>query len=652
MRWSAKSYGLLILVLFFCGEASAQWKTVYYQETYTDTLYIIGQDTEKTLEGFYFPPYEYLETALLSAYDLSTNLTASAHVPGVQPEHHVWQKSFEKPLKFDQHSTSIYMRAYAKDVTAYSLHFYVAEKQQWITSTYEVEKEGYQVPTIEGFSSWLEDEDDAATHAISHLAITVEVKEAREPVFALGEFVIQNSYEEEVTALQPFINRLYGMDPLLGYDVSNPLTYSTELVSTTPEAFSACKHCQGSYSMIGKAEEQEGPMVLRLLREAIRYYPYYEEKALDRAVVEAKLNEIVSVYGQQVQGKALIDALSNFVFSTFHDPHFKIEPPKKRTRRGIFPTRLFEINDRFYVAASFAPELDSWLNKEVTAVNGIVVDALLDSLAELQYGSPDRRKRLALTQMTEGFTDSIRLTFVGEPEQLLVTRTRRPKIPTSFRTKSLDFKMLDGDVAYFTIRKWELGVFLEFLNHWDQIQAAKGLILDLRNNGGGESMAAMRMFSLFIDEATTYNYSLSYVGNRQENTVIKPNNRHYFPADKRVVVLGNELTGCASEEFILAMTRLENCTFFSASHTGGSLASVTDFYFPSGLRFRTNSAADKNYFPGDQIIEDHGIAPDIKLIYNSIYDLAPYNNTLLVKSIEMLKEQRQSTGLVMEGLKE
>ncbi|MDW3191849.1 MAG: S41 family peptidase [Cytophagales bacterium] len=635
--------GLVVLIITtgFQAPVIAQWKVVFSQQQLKQDFYSLRADNYQSEPGYYFPPYEYLEEPLTDGYNLleAVGKEGKTGLPLASGElQEVWEKNFEPMLDFYADSTILYQRVLARYIDAYAIHFFLPDEQRWLTKRYSIKHEGYQVPGDEDISDWSEQELPAYFR-VGKMAITVSQAEPRAYEFTVGDLVLRNGYREIVEAQQPFINRLFDRDPLLGYDIKRPSGYSPSLIANSPESFYACKDCRGSYSVIGSEEDKEAPLVVKILDLSLQYYPYYEEKGLDKAEIYNDFQQIVENHQHKPEDEFL-PKLEQFVFETFQDPHFRVEVPKQKAKRGIFPLRLYDINNKLFIAASFKEELDPLLNKEVIKVNGIEASYLLDSLTNLQYGAQDRRRRLALTQMTEAFqSDAITITYLEEncnPTEIVVERTRKPRVPPGFRAKSYEFKMLEGDIAYFRILKWQLGVYLRFLNHWEEIQQAKGLIIDLRNNGGGEALGAMRMFSLFIPHAKPYNYSYSYVGNKKETTVIKPNKERSFPVDQRVVILGNELTGCASEEFILAMTRLDNVLFFSGNNTGGSLASVYDFYFPSGLRFRTNSAADKNYFPGDKVIEDQGIEPDVWMKYSSIYDLAPYENTLLNKGVELL----------------
>lgn len=643
MKQLYRSHFITTIAVFAFNLALGQWRTVYMENEITNQLYSLRSTGYFSDEEFYFPPYEYLEEALTDGVSLAENAgnnIDNKELNGLDADGLAWEITFKPTLNFHTDSTKFYQRSYTSNVTSYSIHLYIDDLDKWFSKEFQISHQGYQIPIETDFEDWSEELN--GTYQVSKILFTIDNEANGVTDVIFGDFKIMNGYDKLVEAYQPFINRLYDVDPLIGYDITNPVRYSESLIARAPEAFSACEHCRGSYNMMNSNDESEAPIVVRLLKEALEYYPYYKEKSLDKTDIYNNFNLILQKYPNFEPEKRLINDLKDLVFNTFHDPHFKIEVPTKKKVAGIFPIRLFEIDQKIYVAASFDESLDQFINKQVSHVNGIQAANLLDSLISHQYGSPDRRKRIAMTQLTEGFEQSeltITLEDKDRQETLNLVRTRRPRVPSSFRAKSLEFKILDNEVAYFRILKWELGVFLSFLNHWEDITNAKGLIIDLRNNGGGESIAVKRMFSLFITDASPINYSLSYLGNKIETTVINPNKKFHYASDKQVIILGNELTGCASEEFILAMTQLNNCQFLSGSLTGGSLASVYDFYFPSGLRFRTNSAADKNYFFDEKIIEDRGIEPDIWIKYSSIYDLAPYNDTLLNKGVEIIKSQ-------------
>jgi C-terminal processing protease CtpA/Prc len=279
------------------------------------------------------------------------------------------------------------------------------------------------------------------------------------------------------------------------------------------------------------------------------------------------------------------------------------------------------------------------LGDVVVAIDNKLINEQVDSLRQLQHGTEDRQERALLASiLARSKTDSCLLTIVcnnQEQKKVLVKYNGKIVIPHNCRPKHLEFKLLDGDIAYFRILGMGGNVYLRFLNHYEEICNSNGLILDLRNNGGGEMIEGMNIFSHFIEHPQVYgNYHTYGNDNNIASFVTLPNNNYSFvDSPLPVVIIGNSYTACASEQFIYNMAKLDNVVFISSDKTAGAFMGMRNLILPSGIVFFVNGMSGKmSLGNSNNIIENKGLEPDIWIPMSKIADLAPYNDILLQKA--------------------
>jgi len=157
-----------------------------------------------------------------------------------------------------------------------------------------------------------------------------------------------------------------------------------------------------------------------------------------------------------------------------------------------------------------------------------------------------------------------------------------------------------------------------------QARQAKGLILDLRNNPGGEDRLAADLAGFFVREPRHYE-SVSYYNrltgrfalNRNEAIAVTPRRVYY---DGEIAILINSRTGSSAEGIPLALRGLPNVTvvgFTPSAASFGVLSSPIEIRLPGGYvaRFPDGRSLDENgEIQGDSNGEGAGGAiPDIRI---------------------------------------
>jgi carboxyl-terminal processing protease len=172
------------------------------------------------------------------------------------------------------------------------------------------------------------------------------------------------------------------------------------------------------------------------------------------------------------------------------------------------------------------------------------------------------------------------------------------------------------------------------MTHVKHISSSRGLILDLRSNGGGNTIVSMSIFSLFVSTPSIFEYS-SNVYDNQSTIVVKPHPGYYI--DNPVVILVDKGTACAAESFAEAMRCGANAIIMGKDErTSGVYANVVDISFPSGIILKTNIFSEQYRVASREQIENRGIKPDILIDINRVKDLFPYDDKCLQSACQYI----------------
>jgi hypothetical protein len=178
----------------------------------------------------------------------------------------------------------------------------------------------------------------------------------------------------------------------------------------------------------------------------------------------------------------------------------------------------------------------------------------------------------------------------------------------------LRYKVLDDNVGYVRYADFSAAIGESGLDYViDKLSLCQGIILDLRNNGGGLLTNSKTLASRFFNEKTTVAYIRHKTGKGHSDfskpypIFVEPSTRLRY--QKPVVVLTNRKCYSATNDFVNAMRYAPNVTIMG-DQTGGGSGLPFSSELPNGwsVRFSACPTYDRDM----QGIE-YGIAPKIPL---------------------------------------
>ena len=202
------------------------------------------------------------------------------------------------------------------------------------------------------------------------------------------------------------------------------------------------------------------------------------------------------------------------------------------------------------------------------------------------------------------------------------------------KTSHVRSEILENNIGYIRLPSFDEDTATEFKNQYNELQTKniKGLILDLRNNGGGVVDEALEIADIMVEKGKT----LLITTSKSDGEKIQESENEKI-INIPVVLLVNENTASASEILTADLKENENAKIVGKNTYGkGIIQTIYTLSDGSGLKLTTNE-----YFtPNRNVINKVGIAPDYEVELPegvSIYSITKENDTQLQKAIQLFE---------------
>ncbi|WP_164914109.1 S41 family peptidase [Aquimarina sediminis] len=268
---------------------------------------------------------------------------------------------------------------------------------------------------------------------------------------------------------------------------------------------------------------------------------------------------------------------------------------------------------------------NSTSNKELFEIVGEVTKSLRDGHSSLIEDQGNPNSLFVTFDLQEGYP-------LGIDESTLETSYGVYRTYTDYATVfNTEIKQLKGEgvinkaiwgtlpqdrkVGYIRIPSWSVEISdKEIEQIFTDIKNTKGLIFDLRGNGGGDPALATKFASYFIDKPIYNGYERFKVGPgtndfAKSHITLQPSNsiNEYI---KPVMVLTDRNVYSASTTFLYSIDPVERIKTIGQK-TGGGSGSVIDGYLANGWYW---SLSTSEFIDTKERHLDDGVEPDIPVI--------------------------------------
>ncbi|MFC1736565.1 S41 family peptidase [Candidatus Hydrogenedentota bacterium] len=314
-------------------------------------------------------------------------------------------------------------------------------------------------------------------------------------------------------------------------------------------------------------------------------------------------------------------------------PEQEIEPRHERLRKQVAKANLK-------------------VGEEITHIDGKTVHETLeeDIYRYISASTPQARELTAYQFLLRGKDKSeARLRVKGlDGIERDVTFTRAPisfggKVPGNFECKDLGDGIVYVNLPSFGSRN----IIGQFDEAFPRIKQAKGLIIDVRKNGGGSSGNGYGIIARLIDKpikgskwkTRQYMPVFRAWGKEEkwyegEASIIRPRGRDRFLGP--VVVLTAVETFSAAEDFVVALHASKRARIVGGK-TGGSTGQPLMIELPGGGR--ATICTKRDTYPDGRDFVGVGVIPDVE-IYPGPADFVAGRDVVLLKGIEELKRMQ------------
>lgn len=294
----------------------------------------------------------------------------------------------------------------------------------------------------------------------------------------------------------------------------------------------------------------------------------------------------------------------------------------------------------YLVPGTPATDAGMQLGTEIIAIDGVPIDEVLTNTfvwAHQTLATPDALRLQQLryaTRFPMGTTVDVTFKNPGEDEQTVSMETVPERDSFSFSSFNngvtglelpVEFEILPSgygvvsiysfsDDEYLTVQLWERMI------RTFKASEVNGIIIDMRNNGGGSGFLADQMAAYFFTEpivvgnSGVYNedYGDFYFDERGEDLLYLPPEELIYDGPVAVIVSPACFSACEFFSYDFTLRDADNTAIVGFYPTGGLGGGVEDFYMPEGIsiRFTVSRAISPD---GSIHIEGQGVAPTVRV---------------------------------------
>lgn len=257
-------------------------------------------------------------------------------------------------------------------------------------------------------------------------------------------------------------------------------------------------------------------------------------------------------------------------------------------------------------------------------------EVLSDMVNELRDGHVNLSSALATSQYRAWF-DSYPRNFSGSIQSIYLKKDY-------VNSSGLTYQILENNIGYIYCSSFSNGIGDGNLDQTlYELRLCDGLIVDVRNNGGGNLTTAQKLAARFTNEKTLVGYMCHKTG-PGHNDFSTPKEVYIEPSDgirwqKKVAVLTNRRSYSATNDFVNSMKQFPNVTIIG-DKTGGGSGLPFSSEIPNGWSIRFS--ASPMFDPQMNQLE-FGIDPDVKVDMTT-EDIQRGKDTIIETACNLLKK--------------
>lgn len=201
--------------------------------------------------------------------------------------------------------------------------------------------------------------------------------------------------------------------------------------------------------------------------------------------------------------------------------------------------------------------------------------------------------------------------------------------------QTVSHKMLEGKMGYILVTSFNKETVKQYEKAIDDLEkkGQKGLIVDLRNNGGGSLTAVIDMLNRMLPKGDLITEKNKVKGDKLYTST---DEQHF---DKPVIVLINEASASSSEVFAGCMQDRGAATLVGVKSFGKGIVQ-TIFSLEKSCGGGIKLTTGEYLLPSKRCIHGKGLTPDVEVKYTGTSKkLGDKDDNQLQKAVEVMKEK-------------
>jgi carboxyl-terminal processing protease len=353
----------------------------------------------------------------------------------------------------------------------------------------------------------------------------------------------------------------------------------------------------------------------------------------DRASVNQVYQLIRSdYYDPRVTSRKLSGTSINAMVSSLGDPYSRyLDPQQYHQQQAFYAGRYTGMVGVYVTFQGGYPVITGLLPGSPAVPAGLEAGDVILRVGntDLHGLSPDRAS--ALIRGPVGSQVTLTISRGGVEREVTVTRG-------SFRSPTVESTRLAGDILYLRIYDFGDSTAREFDQHLKAgLPGARGVILDLRGNGGGYVEAAVAVVSRFVSSGEV----MEQRGREGETIRTDVSGDHPAPHIPLVVLVNSDTASAA--EIVAGSLQAHHRARLVGTKTFGKGSVQEDYPLANGGDLHLTVA--HWYLPNGQSIQGRGLTPDVSVtlpepqdMFDVVQPQLGYGaDTQLLQALELLQ---------------
>lgn len=264
---------------------------------------------------------------------------------------------------------------------------------------------------------------------------------------------------------------------------------------------------------------------------------------------------------------------------------------------------------------------------EIIAINGVLVPQWITDNEKYTPASTEECRRLMTARKAfRSWSDTAAVYRIVREQDTLDLKLALKKetfFPKEEQPNTVEWKVLQDSIGYINIRSMMNPVTDEFEKAYRQLKALPYLIIDVRNNGGGNSGNGKKLCEYLVRKPQPHCVS--------PDTEITPRTDAY---QGKLFLLTSTYTFSAAESFALDLKESGNATLIGEP-TGGDTGNRPQTFQTSGGIFFRLPTREPSSSPQGFPMEGKGIPPHHE-VHQTVSDFMQNRDTVLESALQLI----------------